>query len=272
MRLKTKSPSPPTVPYRTQSTRSACPSISAEPPSSPAAAESMSPTPREPRLPPVPAGLLTVRVHRATHPSALSRIQPPQKRYRTVNQAIPEVADDSRLRGDNARDAIGPDVRFSRTCASPLEGSPSSKAESTPEALHRARPQPRSPFIEGKSGDGVRASFCNDIRFEHEAKHVIFRLVFCGAEMNQCIYIQTTSGLRIQLRHRSLPSCRNRSAPTDRSRSRVEGCPSAAGGLPHSRRVPNSNGGTGARYGRTVRAAHLTSRKSPSKQPGSLIA
>lgn len=163
----TKSPSPPTVPYRTQSTRSACPSISAEPPSSPAAAKSLSPTPREP-----PSAPGTRRPPHCARPPrypslvALSRIQPPQKRYSTVNQAIPEVADDSRLRGDNARNAIGPDVRFSRTCASPLEGSPSLKAESTPEALHRARPQPRSPFIEGKLGDGVRASFCNDIRGE----------------------------------------------------------------------------------------------------------
>lgn len=85
------------------------------------------------RLPPIPAGLLTARVHRnAASLTALSRTKQPQKRYSTVNQSILEVADDSRLRGDNARNAIGPDVRFSRTCASPLEGSPASKAASTP--------------------------------------------------------------------------------------------------------------------------------------------
>lgn len=120
-----------------------------------------------PRLSLIPTGLLTARVYRAASSlTALSRTQQPQKLYRTVNQSIPEVADDSRPRGDNALNAIGPDVRFIWTSTSPLEGSPSSKAESTPEALHRARPQPRSPFIEGKSGDGVRASFCNDIRGE----------------------------------------------------------------------------------------------------------
>ena len=86
-----------------------------------------------PRLPPIPAGLLTARGHRnAASLTALSRTKQPQKRYRTVNQSILEVADDSRLRGDNARNAIGPDVRFSRTYASPLEGSPASKATSTP--------------------------------------------------------------------------------------------------------------------------------------------
>lgn len=127
----TKSPSPPTVPYRTQSTRSACPSISAEPPSSPAAAKSLSPTPREP-----PSAPGTRRPPHCARPPrypslvALSRIQPPQKRYSTVNLAIPEVADDSRLRGDNARNAIGPDVRFSWPYVSPLEGSPASNSPS----------------------------------------------------------------------------------------------------------------------------------------------
>lgn len=86
-----------------------------------------------PRLSLIPTGLLTARVHRAA-PSlpALSRTQPPKKLYHTVNKVTPAVADDSRLRGDNARNAIGPDVRFSRTYASPLEGSPASKAASTP--------------------------------------------------------------------------------------------------------------------------------------------
>lgn len=94
--LITKSPSPPTVPYLTQSTRSACPSISAEPPSSPAAAALLSPTPREP-----PSAPDTRRPPHYTRPprcpslAELSRTQPPQKRYHTVNQPIPEVADDS---------------------------------------------------------------------------------------------------------------------------------------------------------------------------------
>lgn len=128
-----KSPSPPTVPSRTQSTRSACPSISAEPLRSPAAAESFSPTPREhPSAPDIRRPPHCARPPRCPSLAALSRTQQPQKLYLTVNQSIPEVADDSRLRGDNARNAIGPDVRFSWPYVSPLEGSPASKAASTP--------------------------------------------------------------------------------------------------------------------------------------------
>lgn len=46
------------------------------------------------------------------------------------------------------------------------------------EALHRARPQSQTSFAEDNSGCGVRASFCVDIRFEREAKHVFFSFVF----------------------------------------------------------------------------------------------
>lgn len=115
------------------STRSVCPSISAEPPSSPPQPNRCLRRHENSRVSRIPSSLLTARVHRvAASLATLSRTQPPQKRYRTVNQEIPEVADDSRLRGDNARNAIGPDVRFSRTSTSPLEGSPASKAASTP--------------------------------------------------------------------------------------------------------------------------------------------
>lgn len=131
--LITKSPSPPTIPYRTQSTRSACPSISAEPPS--VACRSrivVSDATRNPVCSRNPqASSLRTSTALSNPRSALT--QPTTtKRYLPVNQPIPEVADDSRLRGDNARNAIGPDVRFSRTSTSPLEGSPASMAASTP--------------------------------------------------------------------------------------------------------------------------------------------
>lgn len=41
-----------------------------------------------------------------------------------------------------------------------------------PEALHRARPQPQTSFVEDNFGYGVRASFYVDIRFEREAELV----------------------------------------------------------------------------------------------------
>lgn len=124
---------PPTVPYRTQSTCSACPSISAEPLSvacrSRIVVSDVTRTPVCPRYPQTSS----LRASTALPSLATrSRTQPPQKRYNTVNRSIPEVADDSQLRGDNARNAIGPDVRLSRTYASPLEGSPASKVASTP--------------------------------------------------------------------------------------------------------------------------------------------
>lgn len=214
--LITKSPSPPTVPYRTQNSRSACPSISAEPPSSPAAAESLSPTPREP-----PSAPDTRRPPHCAQPprcpflAALSRTQPPQKRYLTVNQPILEVADDSRLRGDNARNAIGPDVRFSRTSTSPLEGSPASMAASTPA---------RSP---SPSPTAVSNVVCRrQLRLRRTG--LVLRRHQVRTRGGACLFVlilylkyefkhHHTGGLRlrIQLRSGSLPSCRNRSVPTD---------------------------------------------------------
>lgn len=137
------------------------------------------------------------------------------KRYRPVNQPIPEVADDSRLQGDNALNAIGPAVHFSRTNTSPLEGSPASKAESTPDRSPSPSPTAASIAVCRRQlrlrrtglvlrrhqvrTRGVACLFVLILRYKHGFKN----------------HHTGDLRLRIQLRSGSLPSCRNRSVPTD---------------------------------------------------------